>query len=202
MLFRSLLTRSVRTLIGIGPQQATVVPPATEWIVAGHPVPTEASVDAARRALEVAANQGAGDLLVVLLSGGASALMAMPVDGVTLQDKQQAVRTLLKEGATINELNCVRKHLSAIKGGRLAVATKGTVVTLAISDVVGDDLSVIGSGPTVPDPSTFVDALRVLDEHGGRSSFPSSVVARVLSGVAGASPETPKADDARLVRAS
>ena len=133
-----LLTRSVRTLIGIGPQQATVVPPATEWIVAGHPVPTEASVDAARRALEVAANQGAGDLLVVLLSGGASALMAMPVDGVTLQDKQQAVRTLLKEGATINELNCVRKHLSAIKGGRLAVATKGTVVTLAISDVVGE----------------------------------------------------------------
>src|SRR4051812_32111939 len=116
----------------------------------GHPIPDARSVAAAMRALEIAAAEGERDVLVLLLSGGASALMALPVDGVTLEDKQDAVRRLLRGGATIDELNTVRKHMSAIKGGRLAAATAGSVVTLAISDVVGDDLSVIGSGPTMP----------------------------------------------------
>lgn len=196
------LGRSLRTRLGVGPQQPSTLAPGIDWIVSGHPVPTEASVVAARRVLDVAMGQQDSDLLLVLLSGGASALMAVPVDGVTLADKQQAVRTLLKAGATIHALNCVRKHLSAIKGGRLAAATRGMVVTLAISDVVGDDLSVIGSGPTVPDPSTFADALHVVDAHGGRSMYPSSVVARFVDGAAGRAPETPKVDDPRLARAS
>jgi glycerate 2-kinase len=110
------------------------------------------------------------------------------------------VRALLLRGATIDELNTVRKHLSAIKGGRLAAATNASIVTLAISDVVGDDLSVIGSGPTVADPSTFAAAMNVLDARGGRAAYPPSVVAWIERGIAGEVPETPKADDRRLTR--
>jgi hydroxypyruvate reductase len=157
-------------------------------------------VTAARRALNVADSGSETDLLVVLLSGGASALMALPADAVTLGDKQHTVRQLLLGGATIDELNAVRKHLSAIKGGRLAAASKAHVVTLAISDVVGDDLSVIGSGPTVPDPTTFSDALAVLEARGGRETYPRAVVTRLERGASGAIAETPKPDDARAAR--
>jgi len=148
----------------------------------------------------VAGKSRTDDLLVVLLSGGASALMALPVAPVALADKQETVRALLLRGATIDELNTVRKHLSAIKGGRLAAATNASIVTLAISDVVGDDLSVIGSGPTVADPSTFAAAMNVLDARGGRAAYPPSVVAWIERGIAGDVPETPKADDGRLTR--
>src|SRR5262249_50392586 len=151
----------------------------------GHPVPDERSVVAARAALQVASRGGRHDLLVILLSGGASALMALPAEGITLGDKQETVRRLLKTGATINELNTVRKHLSAIKGGRLAAATEAAAVTLVISDVVGDDLSVIGSGPTMPDPSTFGEALSVLDGRGGRKRYPAAVVSRFERGEGG-----------------
>jgi hydroxypyruvate reductase len=137
-------------------------------------------------------------VLIVLLSGGASALMALPADDLTLEDKQETVRRLLKGGATIHELNAARKHLSTIKGGRLAAATRARVVTLVISDVVGDDLSVIGSGPTMPDPSTFGDALRVLDARGGRASYPAAVVSHLERGARGEIDETPKPDDPRL----
>ena len=198
--FADALPRPIRTSIGIGPQRPARVPEGAEWHQAGHPIPDAGSVAAARRALDIVSAAGGTDVIVVLLSGGASSLMALPVDGVTLAGKQDAVRRLLLRGATIDELNTVRKHLSAIKGGQLAAATAGSVITLAVSDVVGDDLSVIGSGPTVPDPSTFVAALGVLDLRGGRDGYPPDVVAWLQRGASGAIPDTPKPDDPRLTR--
>ncbi len=188
----------LRTMTGIGPERPDTLPAGVEWHDSGHPIPDARSVKAARRALAIAGAASERDLLVVLLSGGASALMALPAEGVTLEDKQDTVRQLLKSGATIDELNAVRKHLSAIKGGRLAAATAAPVMTLVISDVVGDDVSVIGSGPTVPDPSTFAEALEVLDTRGGRGAFPPAVVASLQRGYLGEMAETPKADDPRL----
>jgi glycerate 2-kinase len=135
-----------------------------------------------------------------LLSGGGSALMALPADGVSLRDKQDAARTLMANGADIYELNTVRKHLSAIKGGQLAAASRGAVITLALSDVVGDDLSVIASGPTVADDSTFGEALAILARRGGEQAYPAAVVTRLRAGVEQRVPETPAAGDPRLAR--
>jgi glycerate 2-kinase len=194
--------RPLRAIEGIGPVHPDILPPCAEWHESGHPIPDARSVNAARRALEIAAAAAREDLLVVLLSGGASALMALPAEGITLEDKQDTVRRLLRGGATIDELNAVRKHLSGIKGGRLAAAAAASVVTLAISDVVGDDLSVIGSGPTMPDPSTFADALEVLDRRGGRAGYPSGVVALLQRGERGEVPETPKSGDPRITRSA
>ncbi len=126
--------------------------------------------------------------------------MALPAPGISLSDKQQTARTLMARSADIYELNTVRKHLSAIKGGRLAAASPGRVLTLAVSDVVGDDLSVIASGPTVPDDSTFADALDVLSRR-DIDSYPESVVRHIRRGVAGEVEESPKSGDARLARA-
>jgi glycerate 2-kinase len=190
-----------RAMLGVGPAGSPAPPPGTEWHAGGHPLPTEGSLVGARRALAVAGGVRADELLLVLLSCGGSALMALPAEGVTLADKQQTVRRLLEAGADIHELNTVRKHLSAIKGGLLAAACPGTTLTLAVSDVVGDDLSVIASGPTVPDPSTFADALAVLARRGGELAFPPSVAARLRAGAAGAVGETPDAADVRLTRA-
>jgi hydroxypyruvate reductase len=164
-------------------------------------LPNEGSVAGARRALALASASGSRDLLVVLLSGGGSALMALPADGVTLADTQQAARTLMEQGADIQELNSVRKHLSAIKGGQLAAAHSGPTLTLAVSDVVGDDLSVIASGPTVADASTFADALRILEQRGGLDHYAPAVVDRLRRGASRAIPETPKPGDARLASA-
>jgi hydroxypyruvate reductase len=161
--------------------------------VGSHPVPSEASEQAGRLALTLARSTMPGETLLVLLSGGASALMAVPAGGTTLADKARTTELLLKNGASISALNSVRKHLSAIKGGRLAEAAARTTLTFAISDVVGDDLSVIGSGPTVADASTFADALAVLEAHGGRGLFPEPVVSRLAAGARGEVPETPKA---------
>lgn len=191
---------TLRTLIGIGPQPPDVVPPQTEWFTAGHPLPTARSIAAARRALSMARAAQPDDLLVVLLSGGGSALMALPADGITLGEKQQTARTLMEQGADIHELNTVRKHLSAIKGGRLAAGSRGAVLTLAVSDVVGDDLSVIASGPTVADDSTYADALDVLTARGGVAAYPEQVVERLRRGAAGEIDETPKSEDPRLER--
>lgn len=165
-------------------------------------IPDDRSVAAAGAVLEIASTANDDDLLVLLLSGGASALMALPVDGISLQDKQRTSRRLLQEGAEIHGLNAVRKHLSAIKGGRLAAAAGGSVLTLAVSDVVGDDLSAIGSGPTVPDITTFADALMELDRHGGRDRYPASVVTRLTGGANGTVPETPKPGAPRLSRST
>jgi hydroxypyruvate reductase len=192
----------VRRMLGIGPHRPPLVPEGAEWQDAGHPLPTEGSVAAARRALEIARASTSDDLLVVLLSGGGSALMTLPADGITLADKQATARTLMAESADIYELNTVRKHLSAIKGGQLAAAATGAVLTLAVSDVVGDDLSVIASGPTVADDSTYAQALAILATRGGSTAYPPAVVERLQRGADGSLPETPAAGDARLRRAT
>ncbi len=156
---------------------------------AGHPVPDERSREAAERALALARSLGEGDTLLVLVSGGGSALWAAPW-GVSLEEKRALTRALLKSGATILEVNAVRKHLSRIKGGRLAEAAyPARVIALYLSDVPGDDPSAIASGPTAPDPTTFEDALAVLDAYG--LDFPKAR-AHLEAGAAGALPETPK----------
>lgn len=192
-------------MLGVGPPRGGHAgPPVVEgvdWCDGGHPLPDAGSLRGAERALAIARASGDHDLLVVLLSGGGSALMALPAEGLTLEAKQQTARTLMERGADIYELNTVRKHLSAIKGGRLAAAARGRVLTLAVSDVVGDDLSVIASGPTVPDDSTFAAALAVLDRRGGAEAYPADVVGHLRRGVEGAIAETPKSGDPRLARA-
>lgn len=167
-----------------------------EVLEAGHPVPDEASERAAQRMLDLARSAGPDDLVLFLLSGGGSALMAAPAPGLTLADKQAVTRALLKSGATITEINCVRRHLSAIKGGRLAVAAHpAPIVTLAISDVPGDDPEAIASGPTVADPSTFADARAILTKY--RIDGPEPVVLHLQA----AEEETPKPGDQRLASA-
>ena len=146
---------------GVGPM------PRIEVIEASHPVPDAAGQEAARRMLAMVGGLGPDDLVLCLMSGGASALLALPGAGITLADKQSVNRALLRSGAGIDAMNCVRKHLSAIKGGRLlAAAGAALVVTLMISDVPGDDPAVIGSGPTLPDPTTLADARAVLVRYG------------------------------------
>ena len=172
-----------------------------EFIAGGHPVPTRGSEQAGRRALALASQAGIDDELLVLLSGGASALMALPAEGLRLEDKQQTTDTLLRAGADIHALNTVRKHLSGVKGGWLAASAAAPCRTLAISDVVGDDPSVIGSGPTVADASTFADALRVLQRCGGVDAYPPAVASRLLRGARGDALETPKPGDHRLAHA-
>jgi glycerate 2-kinase len=188
--------------LAIGTHRADGMPASIVWMDAGHPVPDDRSVDAAGRALALARHVPVGHGLLVLLSGGASSLAALPAMGVTLADKQAVTRRLLQTGADIQSLNAVRKHLSAIKGGRLAEAARAPVLALAISDVVGDDLSVIGSGPTVEDPSTFLDALDIVRRFGGPGAFPPAVVERLEAGARGQVPETPKPGDARLAHAT
>ena len=164
-----------------------------EIVEAAHPVPDERGRDAARRILELARTAGPDDLVLCLISGGGSALLALPAEGITLADKQAVNRALLASGADIGEMNAVRKHLSAIKGGRLAAATwPAELVSLLISDVPGDDPSVIASGPTVADPSTFADARAILARYG--ITPPAAVVARLAK----ADDETPKPGDERL----
>jgi glycerate 2-kinase len=165
-------------------------------VEAGHPVPDERGAEAARdiRALVEAA--GDDDLVLVLVSGGGSALTPAPPPPITLADKQEMTRLLLAAGATINQLNAVRKHCSLLKGGQLArAAMPARVEALLLSDVVGDPLDVIASGPTTPDPSTFADALGILDGFGLRDIAPRSVVVRLEQGARGEIPETPKPGD-------
>jgi glycerate 2-kinase len=180
----------------------SAVPDGFELIVGGHPIPTAESERGGRRALAVAGSLEGDERLLVLLSGGASALMAVPADGITLEDKRATTERLLRAGADIHALNTVRKHLSAIKGGWLAALAGGMCDTLVISDVVGDDPSFIASGPTVADPSRFVDALDVIRRFGGEAAYPSAVTGYLQRGIAGEVPETPKAADTRLARAT
>ena len=162
-----------------------------EVVEASHPVPDGAGQVAAARMLALVGGLGPDDLVLCLISGGGSALLALPAAGITLADKQVINRALLRSGAGIHEMNCVRKHLSAIKGGRLAAAAApATLVTLTISDVPGDDPSVIASGPTVPDPTTLAEARAVLARYG--IAPPAAVAARLADATA----ETPKAGDA------
>jgi glycerate 2-kinase len=177
-------------------------PASIAAIRAGHPIPTEASEAAGRAALDLARTAAGDERLLVLLSGGASALMACPADGISLADKQATTQLLLAAGASIYELNAVRKHLSATKGGGLAAAAACTVTTFALSDVIGDHAGVIGSGPTSPDPSTWADALDVVSRRGVLARLPDAVRHRLEAGVRGELAETPKPGDPRLARAS
>jgi glycerate 2-kinase len=164
-----------------------------EIVEAAHPVPDAAGQAAARRILAMVKGLSADDLVICLLSGGASALLTLPAPGIALEDKQAVTRELLRSGATISEINCVRKHLSAIKGGRLAAAAfPARVVTYAISDVPGDDPAVIGSGPTVADPTTFAEARRIF------TRYAMNLPAAIASYVHRSTDETPKPGDPRL----
>jgi glycerate 2-kinase len=201
---------TTRVAVAIGPdyggravREGTPPPPLpsnVEWRQAAHPLPDERSVAAASRALAVARAVPPDETLLILLSGGASALMAMPMDGISLTDKQHVVNAMLKGGADIHALNTLRKHLSAVKGGRLAAACRARTITLAISDVVGDDLAVIGSGPGIPDPSTWRDAAAAFDRYVAVDQQPPSVMALLAKGLAGELPDTPKPRDAVSAR--
>lgn len=176
-----------------------VVPTRRVQVVeAGHPVPDPAGLRAAERLRSLIAPLRKNDLLLVLLSGGASSLLPAPVPHVSLSDKQHTTRLLLNSGATIREINTVRKHLSLIKGGRLAASTKATIVTLLLSDVLGDDPASIGSGPTVPDPSTYREAVVTLQRYRIWDRVPRAVRRHLLRGRRGVIPETPKPGSARF----
>jgi glycerate 2-kinase len=174
-----------------------------ELAEAGHPVPDARGLAASARLLALAETATADDLVIVLISGGGSALTPAPAPPVTLEDKQAVTQLLLAAGATIGELNTVRKHLSRFKGGRLArEAWPATVLMLALSDVIGDPLDVIASGPTVPDPTRFADALSVLEHRGIVARTPTSVLDRLRAGARGDIPETPKPGDRAFERVS
>lgn len=167
-----------------------------ELMEAGHPVPDQNSVAASVKLLEIEAQVQPKDLVIFLLSGGASALLADVPAGSHLTEVQQLSEALLKSGADIREMNIVRKHLSAIKGGQLAKSIyPATLCTLILSDVVGDDLSVIGSGPTVPDPSTFADTMKILRKYHLPEKISPALLQHIENGVAGKVPETPKPGD-------
>ncbi|HTA67952.1 MAG TPA: glycerate kinase [Bryobacteraceae bacterium] len=155
----------------------------------GHPIPDRNGELGAQRIADIARQAGPDDLVLCLISGGASALLPLPAPPITLEEKQETTRLLLHCGANIHELNCVRKHISGVKGGQLAgLAFPAAVLALILSDVIGDDLDVIGSGPTVPDRSTFSDARAILAKYGISGRVPAEVRERL----SGKSPETPK----------
>jgi glycerate 2-kinase len=197
------LVRSV-VIAGPPPAQPPEMTTSYDWFDAGHPLPNDASARAGERALAIAAEDHQSTL-VLLLSGGASAMLASPVEGIALDDKVRTARSLMQAGVSIDALNVVRKHLSSIKGGQLAAAA-GDSLTLAISDVHGpvpDDPSVIGSGPTVADPSTYSEALAYLHRIYSEVSadIPRSVLRHLERGANGELRETPKPGDMRLLRA-
>jgi glycerate 2-kinase len=199
----SLLDERLTAGLVIGPGPVGRQAPRLEYLEASHPIPDAKSVEAARRAVEIASEAGARDLVLVGISGGGSSLLALPAEGVTLDKKRRLTEDLLRAGATIQELNVVRKHLSGIKGGQLArAAFPATVVTLVISDVVGDDLGTIASGPTHWDDSTFADARAVLERYGLWDGAPATVQARIEDGLRGRVQETLKAGDPVFARAS
>lgn len=198
--FLSVRHLQVRQALAIGTHTHPALPTSVEWIESSHPFPDARSQAAGERALAIAQQVHSGEALVILLSGGASSLMAAPIAGISLADKIATTRLMMESGADIQALNTVRRHLSKVKGGRLAAACVGTTITLAISDVVGDDLSAIGSGPGVADQSTWADAAAALERFGGDAHL-SEVRHAIDRGVAGSIPDTPKPGDASLKRA-
>ncbi|MEM2942671.1 MAG: glycerate kinase, partial [Candidatus Bathyarchaeia archaeon] len=163
---------------------------------AGHPIPTQDGLEGAKKMLEIAERSSSEDLVICLISGGGSAMMAVPRDGVDIEDKQAVTRLLLNAGADIGELNTVRKHLSAFKGGWLAKkAEPATVLSLILSDVIGNPLDTIASGPTAPDNTTYSDAIQILHKFGLWTQVPSSVRETLEMGARGLLPETPKPGD-------
>jgi len=194
---------TVREAIVSAPGEPGCLPGPAIHFRASHPVPDDRSVAAGLAALDLAARVPEDGVLVVLLSGGASALLAAPAPGLTMGDKGAVTRLLLSRGCAIDGLNCVRRHLSRLKGGRLAACCRGHVFTLAISDVcvpVDDDPAVIGSGPTVPDPTTWADVLDVLIRHSCLDEVSPALRRIVDEGVRDGTDETPKPGDVRLAR--
>jgi hydroxypyruvate reductase len=170
--------------------------PKTQLVEAGHPVPDEAGWRGAQQIESLLAGTGSDDVVLCLISGGGSALLTLPAPGLTLEHLQTTTEGLLAAGSTINEINTIRKHLSAVKGGQLArMAAPARLFTLILSDVVGDPLEVIASGPTVPDPSTFAAAWRVIERYGLHHSLPAVITDRLQAGQQGAIADTPKPDD-------
>jgi glycerate 2-kinase len=165
-----------------------------EIVEAGHPIPDSAGVEAVQRTRELLSSLGANDIVICLVSGGGSALWPAPADQITLEEKQEVTGLLLRAGATIRELNAVRKHLSSVKGGQLAAwAAPAKVISLIMSDVIGDPLDFIASGPTAPDTTSFSDALSIIQKYGIKA--PAGVLARLQAGARGQLPETPKPGD-------
>ncbi len=163
---------------------------------AGHPVPDQNGEKGARKILKLAQDAGKDDLVICLISGGGSALLPLPAKGLTLRDKQETTSTLLSCGASIHEINAIRKHTSLIKGGRLAKAVyPARFISLILSDVVGDDLDVIASGPTVPDTSTFYDCMNIFNKYNLRNKLPEPVLNYIKEGTMGSVSETPKSND-------
>ncbi len=168
----------------------------SDILESGHPVPDEAGLAASAQVISLLRELNARDLLIFAVSGGASALLPSPAEPITLQEKRILTDLLLRAGADIHELNTVRKHISSLKGGQLAAwAYPATVISLLLSDVIGDSIEVIGSGPTAPDPSTFADALRILKHYQLNGRVPPSVLLRLEQGATGLLPETPKPGD-------
>ena len=197
----NLLSERIRRGLAVVPEGHTVPTNRIELVEASHPVPDRRSVRAAKGILDICRQASASDLVIVLISGGGSALMAMPAEELTLEELQEANDLLVKSGAPIDEINAVRKHLSAMKGGRLAQALAPTHwATLLISDVIGDDLSTIASGPTAGDTTTFEDALRVIDTYQLTDRLPHRVIAHLERGRDGQCPETPGPRDAIFER--
>jgi glycerate 2-kinase len=191
---------AIRRALVIGTHGHADLPPTVEWIESSHPFPDARSEVAGNRAIAIAQGVHSGEALVILLSGGASALMASPVAGISLADKIETTRVMMAAGADIHALNTVRRHLSKVKGGRLAAACIGTTITLAISDVAGDDLNAIGSGPGVPDITTWTDAAAALERFGG-AAHSDRVRGVIRSGVVGDLPDTPPPGDPSVARA-
>lgn len=163
---------------------------------AGHPVPDENGESGSHAILKLVADAGEKDLVLCLMSGGGSALLPLPADGLSLKDKQETIKVLLSCGATIHEINAIRKHTSKMKGGRLARAVyPASLVSLILSDVVGDNLDVIASGPTVPDSSTFSECREILKKYNIIDRLPETVVRQIDAGTSGEIPETPKTGD-------
>jgi len=187
-----------------GTEADSADPPATaavDVLPGDHPLPSERGVESARRVLDAAERAGADDLVLAVITGGGSALLAAPADPISVDELRALTSELLASGASIEEINAVRKHCSAVKGGRLArAAAPATIATLAVSDVIGDPLDAIASGPTVPDSSTYADALAVLDRYD--LDVPAAVRDRLSTGADGELPETPAADDPAFDRSA
>jgi len=161
-----------------------------------HPVPTQLNVDSAREILQLTGGLASDDLVICLISGGGSALFTYPAQDITLEDKQEMTKLMLAAGLTIQEINCIRKHISGVKGGQLARHIyPAWVVSLILSDVVGDDLSSIASGPTSPDPYTFEDVMALFHKYHITEKVPENIAARIARGLEGRIPDTPKPDD-------
>ena len=165
-------------------------------IEAGHPVPDRNGQNGAKAILDIALSAEKDDLVVCLISGGGSALLPLPYEGLTLKDKQETIKELLSCGASIHEINAIRKHTSMIKGGRLARAIyPASLVSLILSDVVGDDLDVISSGPTVADSSTYLECMEIFGKYNIIERLPENIINHIKAGISGKAPETPKTDD-------